>query len=148
MCLRPWWIGSLFVRVLKKKKSGCPKNGALRNTKENLFKAKLKAHVSDSTFDGENWWILISDVLFDTGKQLYVYETLVNLTISVPATKSWYSRSLNVFSGFKRWSSRTCAVPSLSSHRLLLLPFDSVCVCMWHTPYSLQWFDTHDLLWI
>lgn len=28
------------------------------------------------------------------------------------------------------------------------LLFESVCVCMWHTPNSLRWFDTHDLLWI
>ena len=90
-----------------------------------------------------------SDVLFDTGKQLFLYETMVNLTISVPITKGWHSRLLNVLSGCKRWPAELAlSRPSLPPSLAPPLPFDSVCVCMWHTPYSLRWFDTHDLLWI
>lgn len=76
-----------------------------------------------------------SDVLFDTGKQQYLYETMVNLTISVPNTKSWYSRSLNVLSGFKRWPAE------LALSRPLPPTFSPFavwqCLCLYVT-YTLQ----------
>lgn len=89
----------------------------------------------------------------NAGEQLCVNTSLVNLTETVPTTKRWHSGWLNIPSGFKKWPAELA--PSLPvppspppSPSMPLFAVDSVCVCMRHTPYSLRWFDTHDLLWI
>lgn len=59
--------------------------------------------------------IVISDVLFDTRKQKYLYKTLGNWIISVPVPASWLSRSSYVLSDFKRLPAElTLSRPSTS----------------------------------
>lgn len=79
-----------------------------------------------------------SDVLFDTGKQLFLYETMVNLTISVPITKGWHSRLLNVLSSCKRWPAELAlSPPSLP----LLLPLCRLTVSVFVCDIHLTVFD-------
>lgn len=46
--------------------------------------------------------IVISNVLFDTGKKMYLYKTLEDWSTSVPAPTNWLSRSFYVLSDLKR----------------------------------------------